>query len=254
MVSYEDLLAAGVHYGHLTRKWNPYMKPYIFMKRNDIHIIDLMKTQRLLDEACRAAQQLAKGGRKILYVGTKKQAREILVDNATSVDMPFVTERWLGGMLTNFQTVRKSIKKMQDIEKMEMDGTFELLQKRERLSLTRGKIKLDRVLGGISDMNRLPAALFIVDITREHLAIQEAKKLNIPTIALVDTDSNPKEVDFPIPGNDDAADSIALITKTITESIKQGLDERAMSRELEQQKAEDSGENTAESHEESAEA
>lgn len=239
MVAYEDLLKAGVHYGHLSRKWNPNMKPYIFMKRNDIHIIDLMKTQRMLDEATRAVQQIARGGRKIMFVGTKKQAKEILEEQARRVDMPFVTERWLGGMLTNFQTVRKSVKKMQNIEKMEMDGTFELIQKRERLTLTRDKAKLSKVLQGIADLNRLPSALFIVDIKKEHLAISEAKRLNIPTIAIVDTNSNPKAVDFPIPGNDDAAASIHLITKTLVDAMEIGLKERSEERDLEEQRAAD---------------
>lgn len=252
--SYQELLQAGVHFGHLTRKWDPAMKPYIFMKRNDIHIIDLMKTEKMLEEACRATKQLALTGRKILFVGTKKQAKEILTDNAHEVDMPFVTERWLGGMLTNFATVRKSIKKMQNIEKMEVDGTFELLQKRERLMLTRQKAKLERVLGGISDISRLPSALFIVDIIKEDIALAEARKLNIPTIAIVDTNSDPRKVDFPIPGNDDAAASIKIITDAITNAIREGLEERKTEQEIQMQRQSDEGaEATEEQAEEQAE-
>jgi small subunit ribosomal protein S2 len=235
MVQYDELLQAGVHYGHLAQKWNPAMSPYIFMERNGIHIIDLLKTQKLLDEACRVSAQLAMGGRKILFVGTKKQAKEILERYANDVNMPYVTQRWLGGMLTNFATVRKSVKKLQQYQKMETDGTFEKLQKKERLMLGREKQKLDDVLGGISDMNRLPAALFIVDIKREHIAVAEARKLNIPTIGIVDTNSDPNQVDFPIPGNDDAAKSIEVITAAIVASIKQGLSQRAESRQVDKE-------------------
>lgn len=232
-VQYEDLLQNGVHFGHLSRKWNPKMKPYIFMERNNIHIIDLMKTQSMLTEACLAARQLARSGRRVLYVGTKKQAKEIIATHARSVGMPYITERWLGGMLTNFATVRKSVKKLQSIEKMETDGTFELIQKKERLMLSRDKEKLDKVLGGITDLTRLPSALFIVDILKEHIAISEARRLNIPTIGLVDTNSDPNMVDFPIPGNDDAAKSIELITRAITEAIREGLNERKLNRDTE---------------------
>lgn len=234
MVNYEELLKAGVHFGHLTRKWDPRMAPYIFMERNNIHIIDLLKTQQMLDEACRAAKQIARGGRKVLFVGTKKQAKEILRDKAEDVNMPFVTERWLGGMLTNFGTVRKSVKKLQNIEKMENDGTFELLNKRERLMRAREKAKLERVLGGIADLSRLPSALFIVDIKKEHIAIAEARRLDIPTIALVDTNSNPNMVDFPIPGNDDAAKSIEIIARAMTDAIREGMNERRMDRQAEE--------------------
>jgi small subunit ribosomal protein S2 len=215
------------------------MKPYIFMERNDIHIIDLMKTERMLEDACKAARQLARSGRKILFVGTKKQAKEIIVDCANQVDMPYATERWLGGMLTNFVTVRKSIKKMQQIEKMELDGTFELIQKRERLSLTRSRAKLEKVLKGIESMNRLPSALFVVDSMREHLAIAEARKLAIPTIAIVDTNCDPNIVDFPIPGNDDAAASIQIITQSIVNAIKEGMNDRQMEKEIAQHTGED---------------
>ena len=233
MVSYDELLEAGVHFGHLSRKWHPAMAPYIFMERNNIHIIDLLKTQKMLDEAARAATQLAKSGRKILFVGTKKQSQEIIREMASSVNMPHVTDRWLGGMLTNFATVRKSVKRLQQIEKMENDGTADLLSKKERLMLSREKAKLDKVLGGVADMGRLPSAIFVVDIKKEHIAIAEAKKLNIPTIAMVDTNSNPNEVDFPIPANDDAAKSIAIITGTIVKAIKEGLAERKHEKDAE---------------------
>lgn len=230
-LTYQNLLDAGVHFGHLKKKWNPYMSPYIFMERNGIHIIDLNKTLRMLDEAARASRQLAVSGRKILFVATKKQAKEIVEAEARRINMPFVTERWLGGMLTNFATVRKSIKQMQNIERMESDGTFERINKKERLMLTREKAKLEKVLGGIADLNRLPSALFIVDIKKEHIAVAEARKLNIPTIAMVDTNSNPNLVDFPIPANDDAAKSINLVIRTIADSIAEGLQERRKKKE-----------------------
>lgn len=229
--TYQSLLDAGVHFGHLKKKWNPYMSPYIFMERNGIHIIDLNKTQRMLDEAARAAKQLAISGRKILFVATKKQAKEIVEREAARVNMPFVTERWLGGMLTNFATVRKSIKRMKNIDKMKSDGTFERINKKERLMLTREQAKLEKVLGGIAELNRLPSALFIVDIKKEHIAVAEARNLNIPTIGMVDTNSNPNLVDFPIPANDDAAKSIQLVLSTITNAIAEGLDERKKRRE-----------------------
>jgi len=230
-ITYEDLLEAGVHFGHLTRKWNPAMAPYIFMERNGIHVIDLNKTLRMLDEATKVVRQLAMSGRKILFVATKKQAKDIVATEAAKVNMPFVTERWLGGMLTNFATVRKSIKKMGNIEKMEQDGTFGTLNKKERLMLTREKAKLEKVLKGISMLNRLPSALFIVDIKKEHIAVKEARKLNIPTIAMVDTNSDPNVVDFPIPANDDAAKSIQLILSAISNSIVAGLGERKKHKE-----------------------
>lgn len=207
------------------------MSPYIFMERNGIHIIDLNKTQRMLDEATRAARQLAISGRKILFVATKKQAKDIVEAEANRVNMPFVTERWLGGMLTNFATVRKSIKRMKNIEKMKSDGTFERINKKERLMLSREQAKLEKILGGIAELNRLPSALFIVDIKKEHIAVAEARKLNIPTIGMVDTNSNPNLVDFPIPANDDATKSIQLVLSTISNAIADGLDERKKRRE-----------------------
>lgn len=237
-VTYEDLLEAGVHFGHLTRKWHPEMAPYIFMERNGIHVIDLNKTLKMLDEASKVVRQLASSGRKILFVATKKQAKELVETEAAKVNMPYVTERWLGGMLTNFATVRKSIKKMTNIEKMESDGTFDTLSKKERLMLTREKEKLERLLKGISQLNRLPSALFIVDIKKEHIAVSEARKLNIPTLAMVDTNSDPNLVDFPIPANDDAAKSISLVMKVITNSITEGLSERKKKREDERIKKE----------------
>lgn len=229
--NYEDLLKAGVHFGHLTRKWHPKMAPYIFMERNDIHIIDLHKTVVKLDEAANAMRQMAKSGKKILFVSTKKQAKEIVAEKAGAVNMPYVTERWPGGMLTNFATIRKAIRKMGSIEKLLADENATHIAKRERLMLTRQKDKLDRNLGSIADLTRLPAALFIVDIKKEHIAIAEARKLNIPTFALVDTNSNPDLVDFPIPGNDDASSSIDKIMSVITEAIAEGLNERKAEKE-----------------------
>ena len=223
-VTYQELLDAGVHFGHLKRKWNPKMAPYIFMEKNDIHIIDLNKTQVMLEDACKAAKQIVKSGRKILFVATKKQAQEIVREEAQRLNMPFVTERWLGGMLTNFATVRKSIKKMTTIDKMETNGTWQTLNKKERLMIARDRAKLEKVLGGIADQNRLPAALFIVDIKNEHIAVAEALRLNIPTIAMVDTNSDPTQVDFAIPSNDDATKSIALITKMIGKASEEGLE------------------------------
>ena len=230
-LEYKDLLDAGVHFGHLKKKWNPHMSPYIFMERNGIHIIDLKKTLKMLDEAARVTKQLSVSGRKILFVATKKQAKEIVEMEARRINMPYVTERWLGGMLTNFATVRRSIKRMSQIDKMGTDGTFDRINKKERLMLTREKAKLEKVLGGISDLNRLPSALFIVDIKKEHIAIAEARNLNIPTIAMVDTNSNPNLVDFPIPANDDAAKSIQLVMRVIADSIAEGNEERKKKRE-----------------------
>ncbi len=229
--TYKDMLDAGVHFGHLKKKWNPKMSPYIFMERNGIHIIDLNKSLRMLDEAARVAKQLAISGRKILFVATKKQAQEIVMEEARRVNMPFITERWLGGMLTNFITVRRSVKHMKNIEKMESDGTFELINKKERLMLTREKAKLEKVLIGIADLNRLPSALFIVDIKKEHIAVAEAKKLGIPTLGMVDTNSDPNQIDFPIAANDDAAKSIQIIVRTITDAIAEGLQERKKKKE-----------------------
>ncbi len=234
--TYDDLLDAGVHFGHLTRKWDPKMAQYIFMERNGIHIIDLNKTLSKVDEAAAAIKQIVKSGRKVLFVATKKQGKDLVADFAKSVNMPFVTERWLGGMLTNFQTVRKSIKKMSNIDKMTKDGTYSILSKKERLMIQRERIKLESLLGGIADLNRLPAALFLVDVKKEHIAVSEALKLNIPTFAMVDTNSDPSNIDFPIPANDDATKSISLICGVITKAIEEGLDERKRDKEDEAEK------------------
>jgi small subunit ribosomal protein S2 len=225
-ISQQDLLDAGVHFGHLKKKWNPKMLPYIFMERKGIHIIDLNKTQEKLDEAAAAMRSIAKSGRKILFVATKKQAKDIVENCAKSVNMPFVTERWLGGMLTNFSTIRKSIKKKQSIEKMLTDGSLNNITKKERLMLGRTQAKLAKVLGGIENMPRIPAAIFMVDISHEHIALAEAKKLGIRTFGIVDTNSDPTLVDFPIPANDDATKSIKIITEYLTEAIKEGLSDR----------------------------
>lgn len=225
-MKYNDLLDAGVHFGHLTRKWDPKMAPYIFMERNGIHIIDLNKTIVCLEDAAAYMQNIVRSGRKIMFVATKKQAKNIVSEQAQRLKMPYVTERWLGGMLTNFSTIRKSLKKMSSIEKLMKDEAYLNLAKRERLMISREKAKLEKVLGGIADLTRLPAALFVVDIKREHIAIKEAQKLNIPVIAMVDTNSNPEFVDMPIPANDDAFKSIQLITDYIAKSVEQGLMER----------------------------
>lgn len=225
-MKYNDLLDAGVHFGHLTRKWDPKMAPYIFMERNGIHIIDLNKTIVCLEDAASYIQGIVRSGRKVMFVATKKQAKDLVAEQAQRLKMPFVTERWLGGMLTNFSTIRKSLKKMSSIEKLMKDEAYLNLAKRERLMISREKAKLEKVLGGIADLTRLPAALFVVDIKREHIAIKEAQKLNIPVIAMVDTNSNPELVDIPIPANDDAWKSIQLITEYITKSVEQGLMER----------------------------
>ncbi len=224
---HEQLLEAGVHFGHLKKKWNPKMLPYIFAEKNGIHIIDLNKTIDGLEEAAAALKSIAKSGKKIMFVATKKQAKEIVVEAATKVNMPYVTERWLGGMLTNFSTIRKSVKKMLSIEKMLTDGTMDSVTKKERLTLTRSKDKMEKVLGGISQMGRTPAALFMVDISHEHIALAEAKRLGITTFAMVDTNSDPSKVDFAIPSNDDATKSIAIITTYLTAAIMEGLQERA---------------------------
>ncbi len=229
--SYKELLEAGVHFGHLKRKWNPNMSPYIFMERNGIHVIDLHKTVAKAEEAAAALKQIAKSGKKILFVSTKKQAKSSLETLAGEVNMPFVTERWPGGMLTNFVTIRKAIRKMSSIDKMKADGTFLTMSKRERLQVDRQREKLDKDFGSISDLTRLPAALFIIDINKEHIAVREARKLNIPTFAIVDTNSDPRAVDFPIPGNDDATQSIYKIVSIMTEAIKEGLSERKNDRE-----------------------
>ena len=234
--TYQELLDAGVHFGHLTRKWDPKMSKYIFMERNGIHIIDLNKTLVKLEEASSAIKQIVKSGRKILFVATKKQAKDIIAEHAKETNMPYVTERWLGGMLTNFATVRKSIKKMSNIDKMTKDGTYDVLSKKERLMIQRERIKLESLLGGIADLNRLPAALFIVDVKKEHIAVSEAIKLNIPTFGMVDTNSNPSNIDFPIPANDDASKSISLIADVIGQAIKEGLEERKRDKEDEAEK------------------
>ncbi len=240
---HQQLLEAGVHFGHLRKKWNPKMLPYIFAEKNGIHIIDLNKTIDGLQEAAAAMKQMAKSGKKIMFVATKKQAKEIVSEAAAKVNMPFVTERWLGGMLTNFQTIRKSVKKMQSIEKMLQDGTMDTVTKKERLTLTRSRDKMDKVLGGISQMGRTPAALFMVDISHEHIALAEAKRLGITTLAMVDTNSDPTKVDFAIPANDDATKSIAIIVNYITAAIMEGLQERNTQKEGEDEaQAEEAGE------------
>ncbi len=222
----QQLLEAGVHFGHLKKKWNPKMLPYIFAEKKGIHIIDLNKTVECLQETAAAMKQIARSGKKILFVGTKKQAKDIVNESAKRVNMPFVTERWLGGMLTNFNTVRKSVKKMQSIEKMLGDGSFDSITKKERLTLSRDKDKMEKVLGGIAQLGRVPAALFIVDIGHEHIALAEAKKLNILTFGVVDTNCDPNKVDFAIPANDDATKSIAIVTNYLTAAIAEGLAER----------------------------
>ncbi len=227
----KEMLEAGVHFGHMKKKWNPKMRPYIFMEKKGIHIIDLNKTREKLEEAAAAMKSVARSGRKIMFVATKKQAKDIVANAARSVDMPYVTERWLGGMMTNFATIRKSIKKMQSIDKMLSDNNTESITKKERLVLQRERDKLEKVLGGIANLNRLPAALFIVDVMHEHIAVEEAKKLNIPTFAIVDTNSDPRVVDFPIPANDDATKSIKLIVDYVTEAIHEGLVERQQDKE-----------------------
>ena len=232
------MLNAGVHFGHLKRKWNPSMSPYIFDEKKGIHVIDLNKTLLKLDEASKAMKQIAKSGRKILFVATKKQAKEIIFSKVAEVNMPSITERWPGGLLTNFKTTRKTIKKMTSIDKMMKDGTADTMSKRERLQLTRKREKIDKIFGSISDMNRLPAAIFIVDVKKEHIALLEAKNLNIPIFAMVDTNSNPDGIDFVIPSNDDATKSIDLVVSTLCEAIKEGLGERKQTKEkIAQEKA-----------------
>ena len=230
-LEYKDLLDAGVHFGHMTRKWDPRMAPYIFMEKNGIHIIDLNRTSECLERAALAMKAMARSGKKILFVATKKQAREIIAAGAKTINMPYVTDRWLGGMMTNFATIRRSVKKMNNLEQMLTDGTLASTTKKERLTLTREMNKLNKVLGGIADINRLPHAIFIVDIGREHLALAEAKKLGIKTFAMVDTNADPNLVDFPIPANDDSSRSISFITNYITNAIKEGLAERGKEKE-----------------------
>jgi small subunit ribosomal protein S2 len=226
MVSFEELLEAGVHFGHLKRKWNPAMAPYIFMERGGIHIIDLHKTAAKLEEAAAAIKQIAKSGRKILFVATKKQAKDIVAEKVQAVNMPYVTERWSGGMLTNFPTIRKAVKKMATIDKMASDGTFDQLSKREKLQISRQREKLQKTLGSIADLTKTPAALFVIDVTKEKIAVKEAHRLHIPVFGMVDTNSNPNDVDFVIPANDDAAKSISIVLDVITKAIAEGVAER----------------------------
>ena len=224
--NFDQLLEAGCHFGHLRRKWNPAMAPYIFMERNGIHIIDLHKTVAKIDEAAAALKQIAKSGKKILFVSTKKQAKEIVAEKATSVNMPYVIERWPGGMLTNFPTIRKAVKKMSNIDKLMADGTFSNLSKRELLQITRQRAKLEKNLGSIADLTRLPSALFVVDVMKEHIAVAEANRLGIPVFGIVDTNSDPKDIDFVIPANDDAKDSVEVILSACCAAIAEGLEER----------------------------
>lgn len=237
-LEHKDLLDAGVHFGHLTRKWDPAMAPYIFMEKNGIHLIDLNKTLKSLDEAAEAIKAVVRSGRKVMFVATKKQAQEVVETEAQRLNMPYVTERWLGGMLTNFSTIRKSLKKMAGMEKLMKEEAYQNMAKRERLMLSREKDKLQKVLGGISDLNRLPAALFVVDIKREHIAIAEAHKLNIPVYGMVDTNSDPNKIDYPIPANDDAFKSIKVITSFMASAIEEGLSMRKQDKE-EQSRAEE---------------
>lgn len=231
--TFKELLDAGVHFGHLKRKWNPAMAPYIFMERNGIHIIDLEKTIVKLDEAASAMKHIARSGKKVLFVATKKQAKEIVAEKVKKVNMPYVTERWPGGMLTNFPTIRKAVKKMASIDKMATDGTFANLSKREKLQVTRQRAKLEKTLGSIIDLTRLPSALFIVDVCKEHIAVREAKRLGIPVFAMVDTNSDPSDIDFPIPANDDASKSISLIVDILCQAIDEGLSERKLEKDKE---------------------
>ena len=224
--TFEQLLEAGCHFGHLKRKWNPAMAPYIFMERNGIHIIDLYKTAAKLDEAAAALKNIAKSGKKVLFIATKKQAKQVVADKAAAINMPYVIERWPGGMLTNFPTIRKAVKKMTTIDKMTKDGTFDNLSKREKLQITRQRAKLEKNLGSIADLNRLPSALFVVDVLKERIAVAEANRLGIPVFAMVDTNSNPNDVDFVIPANDDASKSIELILDTVCAAMAEGLEER----------------------------
>ncbi|MEE4257835.1 MAG: 30S ribosomal protein S2 [Bacteroidales bacterium] len=237
--TFEELLDAGVHFGHLKRKWNPNMAPYIFMERNGIHILDLYKTMAKLEEAASAIKQVAKSGKKILFVATKKQAKELVADQVKRVNMPYVTERWPGGMLTNFATIRKAVRKMSAIDKMATQDHYKNLSKREKLQISRERAKLEKQLGSISDLNRLPSAIFVVDILKEKIAIAEARKLNIPTFAIVDTNSDPTLIDFPIPANDDASKSIQLITRLMVDAIEEGLAERKIEKDRKEEEEED---------------
>ncbi|NQU87779.1 MAG: 30S ribosomal protein S2 [Mariniphaga sp.] len=232
--NFQELLDAGVHFGHLKRKWNPNMEPYIFMEKNGIHIIDLQKTIVKIDESANAIKQITKSGRKILFVATKKQAKDIVSELVKSVNMPYVTERWPGGMLTNFPTIRKAVKKMNSIDKLTNDSSWDNLSKREKLQITRQRAKLEKMLGSISDLTRLPAALFVVDVLKEKIAVREAQKLGIPVFAMVDTNSNPEDVNFVIPANDDASQSIKLVVKIMVDAVLEGLKERKGEREKEE--------------------
>ena len=244
-VEVKELLDAGVHFGHLTRRWNPNMAPYIYMERNGIHIINLYKSAAKMEEAGEALKKIAASGRKILFVATKKQAKEIVAEQAEKANMPYITERWPGGMLTNFVTIRKAIKKMASIDRMKKDGTFNTLSKKERLQVDRLRAKLEKNLGSIADMTRLPAALFVVDITREHIAIKEAQKLNIPIFAMVDTNSDPREVDYVIPANDDASKSIDKVVSYVSDAIVDGLSDRKSNKDSKKAEKESKGEKPA---------
>ncbi len=244
-LEHKDLLDAGVHFGHLTRKWNPAMSPFIFMEKNGIHIIDLHKTLDCLEDAAKAVKAIVRSGRKVMFVATKKQAKEVVEGEAKRLNMPFVTERWQGGMLTNFATIRKSLKKMAGMDKLIKEEAYQNLAKRERLMISRAKEKLEKVLGGVSDLNRLPAALFVVDIKREHIAISEAQKLNIPIFGIVDTNSDPNKIDYPIPGNDDAFKSIKLLTEYFGKAIEEGLTERKKDKEEQAQAEEEAAKKAA---------
>ena len=244
--NFDQLLDATCHFGHLKRKWNPAMAPFIFMERNGIHIIDLYKTQAKLEEAAVALKNIAKSGRKILFVATKKQAKQVVADRATSVGMPYVIERWPGGMLTNFPTIRKAVKKMASIDKMATDGTFDNMSKRERLQITRQRAKLEKNLGSIADLKGLPSALFVIDVLKEHIAVAEANRLGIPVFGIVDTNSNPDNVDFVIPANDDASKSIDIILNTVCEAINEGLEERKIEKIDNKDEAAEEGEAPAE--------
>ena len=249
-VTFEELLDAGCHFGHLKRKWNPNMAPYIFMERNGIHIIDLYKTQAKMDEAANALCQLAKSGKRVLFVATKKQAKDVVAELAQKVNMPYVTERWPGGMLTNFATIRKAVKKMTNIDKMMSSDAYKSLSKREKLQIEREREKLEKNLGSIADLSRLPSALFVVDIMKEHIAVAEARKLNIPTFAIVDTNTNPNLIDFPIPANDDASKSIALIVGKMVDAIEEGITERKNNKDLIQEEEEEEEDEMKENKEE----
>ncbi|MBQ7191755.1 MAG: 30S ribosomal protein S2 [Paludibacteraceae bacterium] len=248
--TFDQLLEAGCHFGHLKRKWNPAMAPYIYMERNGIHIIDLNKTAVKLDEAAEALKNIARSGRKILFVATKKQGQYIVAEKAKEMNMPYITERWAGGMLTNFPTIRKAIKKMATIDKMMQDGTFDNISKREKLQITRQREKLEKNLGSIADLTRLPSAVFVVDVMKEHIAVAEANRLGIPVFGIVDTNSNPNNIDFVIPANDDATKSIELIISTVAEAVKEGLEERKVEKADEEAAAQQEAQEDAPAHKE----